>query len=264
MGTVIFHVFSMQENFVKGVKVVTFLILALSALLAVSQYKRSVSMMYPTRTFSVEGVGEVEAVPDLASFSATVMTDGGKSVAEVQAMNTEKMNKINAFLKDQGVDKKDLKTTQYNLSPRYSYAPCTQTSCPAPTINGYSLTQTLEVKVRESEKLGDLLSGVVANGANNVSDVRFTVDDDNAVKDEARQEAIDQAKKKALATAKAAGFQLGKLVTLYESTTPVMPYYGMGGAEMSAMKMDAAPAPMVEPGSQTTKVQVTLTYEIKR
>ncbi|MDP2838195.1 MAG: SIMPL domain-containing protein, partial [Candidatus Moranbacteria bacterium] len=156
----------------------------------------------------------------------------------------------------------DLKTLQYNLSPRYDYAPCVAGSCPAPSISGYSLTQTLEVKVRDSAKLGDLLSGVVRSGANSVSEVRFTVDDDTAAKDEARAEAIAEAKKKAKATAKAAGFRLGKLVTLYENSNP-MPYYGMGGggADMYAAKAEAAP--VVEPGTQSTKVQVTLTYEVK-
>lgn len=250
----------MQEHWMKVVKAVAFLLVAVAAVMASYQYKLSVESTYPTRTFSVEGTGDVDSTPDLAMFSVTVTTEGGKNVADVQNANTEKMNNVNAFLKEQGVDKADLKTAQYSLNPRYSYNPCTAGSCPAPTITGYSLTQTLEVKVRDSAKLGGLLSGVVESGANSVSEVRFIIDDDASVRDEAREEAIAEAKKKAKALAKSAGFRIGKLVSLYENNNPVMPY-GMGGAEMSSFKADAAP--VVEPGTQSTKVQVTLVYEIR-
>jgi uncharacterized protein len=250
----------MQEHWIKIVKSVAFVLVAISAVMASYQYKVSVESTYPTRTFSVDGSGDVDSTPDLAMFSATVTTEGGKNVADVQSANTEKMNNIDAFLKEQGVDKADLKTGQYSLSPRYSYNPCTAGSCPAPTITGYSLTQTLEVKVRESAKLGDLLSGVVTSGANSVSEVRFVLDDDSAARDEAREEAIAEAKKKAKALAKLAGFRLGKIVSLYENSNPMMPY-GMGGAEVSSSKADVVP--IVEPGTQSTKVQVTMTYEIK-
>jgi hypothetical protein len=205
-------------------------------------------------------MGDIDTTPDVAKFSVSVVTDGGRNVAEVQGMNTEKMNRVSAFLKEQGVDKKDLKTSQYNLAPRYDYS-CREGACPPPAIIGYTLSQTLDVKVRDTEKLGDLLSGVVQNGANSVSDVRFVVDDDDAAKSEARAEAIGKAQKKAKAVAKAGGFRLGKLVSLYESTyVPQDGGYGMGGAEMSGLK--TAVPPTIEPGTQSTKVQVTLIYEI--
>lgn len=225
------------------------------------QYKVSVSTTYPTRTFSAEGIGEVDVMPDLATFSVTVTTDGGKNVVDVQSANTEKMNKVAVYLKEQGIDKKDLKTAQYNLTPRYNYAPCTNGSCPAPSISGYNLTQTLDVKVRDSAKLGDLLSGVVENGANTVSEVRFVVDDDTNAKNEAREKAIVDAKKKATVIAKAAGFRLGKIVSVYESASPTPYQYGMGG-DMMEMSAKAVNAPAVEPGTRNTKVQVAVTYEI--
>lgn len=242
-------------------KASAFALIAVAAVIASYQYKLSVDSTYPTRTFSVDGTGDIDVVPDLATFSATVVTDGGKTVTEVQEANTEKMNNVTAFLKEQGVDKKDLKTEQYNLSPRYNYTQCfVAANCPAPTIIGYNLTQTLTVKVRDTGKLGELLSGVVANGANSVSEVRFVVDDDSSAKDAAREEAIADAKKKAKATAKAAGFHLGRLVTLYENSNNPVPY-GIGGMDASLAKSEVAPA--VESGTQSTKVQVTLTYEVK-
>lgn len=251
----------MNEVQAKVLKAVAFAVIALSALVYVYNYARSIEKTFPTRTFSVDGSAEVDTTPDVAFFSVTVLTEGGKNVAEVQKANSEKMNKINAFVKEEGVKDKDLKTRQYNLSPRYTYPVCTGSVCPPATITGYTLTQTLEVKVRDTEKLSDLLSGVVTAGANSVSDVQFVLDDDTDAKNEAREEAIAKAKAKAKAVAQSAGFRLGELVSLYESTEPAQPFYGMGGdMEMSA-KLSAAP--VMEPGTQTSKVTVNLTYEIK-
>lgn len=239
-----------------------FVLVAFAAVIYSYQYARFVGNAYPGKTFSVEGVGEIDSVPDVASFSVSVITEGGRNVADAQRMNTEKMNRINAYVKEQGIEAKDLKTSQYNVSPRYDYPPCKDGVCPRPAISGYSISQSLDVKVRETEKLGDLLSGVVENGGNSVSDIRFVVDDEDAAKAEARDEAIDKAKKKAKAMAKAGGFRIGKVVSIYESSSSPMPMdaYGRGGMEMSDMKAMAAPT--IEPGTQTSQVQVSVTYEI--
>lgn len=248
---------------VKFVKVGALALISFAAIVYAYQYKRSIDNTYPGRTFSVEGIGEIDSVPDVASFSVSVYSEGGRSVADVQKSNTEKMNRINAYLKEQGIEAKDLKTSQYNVSPRYDYPSCKDGICPRPVIAGYTVSQSLDVKVRDTEKLGDLLSGVVENGGNNVSDIRFVVDDEDKAKAEAREEAIKKAKSKANAMAKAAGFRLGEIVSIYENAG-VMPMeaYGRGGMEMSDMK--SAAAPVIEPGTQTSQVQVSVTYEIAR
>lgn len=253
----------MDETKAKVLKSVAFTVIALAAVMYAYTYHKEIQRQYPARTFSVDGSADVDVTPDVALFTATVTTEGGQDVAALQTTNSEKMNAINAFVKEQGIKDKDLKTLQYNLSPRYGSSSCTPTGyCPPATIVGYTLTQNLEVKVRDTEKLSGLLSGVVEKGANTVSDVRFVLDDDTDAKNEAREEAIAKAKAKAQATAKAAGFRLGKLVTLYEMSDPTEPYYGgMGGAMELSAKADVAPT--IEPGTQTTKVTVTLTYEVK-
>lgn len=243
------------------VKTGALLILALSAVIYVWAYAESVYKTYPMRTFSVEGTGDIDVTPDVAQFSASVMTEGGSNIVDIQSQNTEKMNKINAFLKQNGIDAKDLKTSQYNIYPRYT--PCVSIEkCTANTVSGYSINQTLEVKVRDTGKVGDLLSGIVLNGANNVSDIRFVTDDQSGAKNAARQEAIAEAKKKAVELAEAGGFHVGKLVSLFESNEGMPQPYGMGGARDSQSATKASPA--IEPGTNTTKVTMTLTYEIAR
>lgn len=250
----------MDENPLRAIKTVALMLLVVIAGVYTYQYGRSIDKTFPVRTFSVDGTGDIDTTPDIATFSATVVSEGGTNVAQVQAANTDKMNKVNAYLKERGVEAKDLKTAQYSVAPKYNYSPCVAGNCPQPTIIGYTVTQTLDVKVRDTAKIGDLLSGVVQNGANNVSGVAFVLDDETEAQNKARAEAIGKARAKAVETAKAGGFRLGALISLDENQNPQQPVYGLGGGvDASSMK---ASAPAIEPGTQTTKVDVTLTYEI--
>lgn len=247
----------------KQMKSIAFAALALAAVVYVYQYGRSIDQTFPNKTFTVDGEAKMETATDIATFTASVVTEGGKNVADVQKQNVDKMNTINAFLKESGVEKKDLQTSQYSLAPRYTYYPCDGRSvCSPATISGYTLTQTLSVKVRNLETVGDILSGIIEKGANNVSGISFTVDDDTAVRQVARTEAIAKAQKKAKDIAKAGNFKLGKLVSLYEDSgvTPDAPTgYGGLGSAVSDMK---AVAPVIEPGTQQGTVRMNLTYEI--
>ncbi|MFZ2299815.1 MAG: SIMPL domain-containing protein [Candidatus Moraniibacteriota bacterium] len=252
----------MSEDFLKQVKTGALVVLTLAAVGYVYQYGRFVNQTYPNRTFTVSGEAKMESASDIATFTASVVTEGGNNVAEIQQQNVDKMNVINAFLKEQGVEKKDLKTSQYALTPRYSYQNCDGRSiCPPPSISGYTLTQTLTVKVRDLTPLGIILSGIIEKGANSVSGISFTVDDNTDARQKARTEAIAKAQKEARDIAKAGGFRVGKLISIYEDSgvTPGYPmnYGGMGGvAELKA-------APIIEPGTQSDKVRMNLTYEIR-
>lgn len=253
----------MNELYLKALKSFSFGLIALAALVYVFNYARSVDQTYPPRTFSVDGTAEIDTTPDIASFSATVITEGGQDVAVLQEQNSEKMNAVNAFLKEQGIEKQDLKTTQYALNPKYSYPFCSGGVCPPATIIGYTLTQSMQIKVRSLEKLSSLLSGVVDKGANSVSDIRFVVDDDTDAKNEARKEAIAKAKEKAKGIARAAGFRLGEIVSVYESSdVPSQAFEGGMGGGLDMAK--SAVMPVVEPGTQTARVTMMLTYEIER
>lgn len=252
----------MSEEFLKRVQMTVWVLLAVAAIAYVYQYGRSVNQAYPNKTFTVDGEARVETANDVATFSATVITEGGNNVSDIQSRNIDKMNAVNEYLKEKGVEKKDLQTRDYNLSPRYEYASCTgQSVCPPPRIVGYTLTQSLAVKVRNLDTLGDILAGVVERGANSVSNVSFVTDDDSDARNEARAEAIAEANEKAQAIAKAGNFRVGRLITLYEDAGVRPMNYdgvasmGMGGA---AEKM-----PSIEPGTQTGTIRVMLTYEIR-
>ena len=219
------------------------------------------------RTFSVNGEGEALAVPDIAKFSFGVISQGGVNLDALQEDNIKKTNSIIAYLKEEGVQDEDIKTSGYNVNPQYQYFECRSGACPPPKIVGYEINQQVQVKVRDLTEAGSFLSGVVARGANNVSGLNFTIEDPLAVQNEARKEAIERAQAQAEEVAKAGGFRLGKLIAIQENgggyPTPYMAYgrggddMAMGSAENKAIELSVAP------GSNEVIVNVTLVYEIK-
>lgn len=215
------------------------------------------------RSFSVSGEGKVTAVPDVAQLTFSVITEGGNDLADLQQKNTDAMNKAIAFVKQNGVAEKDIKTQSYNVEPRYQYYACPRDGgpCPPAKIVGYTVSQSVLVKVRDFTKAGALLGGVVQNGANSVSQLSFTIDDQTAVQNDARNEAIKKAKEKAEGMAKAGGFRLGRLLSISEQgATPFPRFYDLKAEGVST---GAVPAPTIEPGSQDVTITVSLSYEIK-
>ncbi len=222
---------------------------------------------YSERTFSVSGEGEVVAIPDVGNFTFSILSEGGINLAELQEANTQKSNQVIGFLKQEGVEEKDIQSQNYQITPRYQYYDCFERGtgvCPPPEIVGYTIEHTVSVKVKDLQKAGNLISGTVSQGANTVSQLSFSVDDPTEILNEARAEAIGKAKEQAKTIAHTSGFRLGKLISLYFAEQPSSPAYydyalsGKGGGE------EAAPiAPSIEPGSQKVVANVTLTYEIR-
>ncbi len=219
------------------------------------------------RSFSVSAEGKSVVIPDIAKFTFNVLTEGGKDLSALQTQNTENANKVIAFLDASGVDKKDIKTESYNVEPRYQYSNCGllgNSTCPPPQIVGYTITQSVSVKVRDIKKAGDILGGVVGNGANTVSQLNFTLDNPDSAKTSARSEAISKAKDKAKKIAREGGFRVGKLVSIQVNDGDNQPIlYGMGGGFAEATSKDYAPTPTIEAGSKDVSVSVSLTYEIE-
>ena len=207
------------------------------------------------KTITVNADGKVTVTPDTAKVSISVVTDG-KTADEVQKRNTESMNKVIEYVKGLGVEAKDIKTTYYNLYPRYDYVNGRQEAA------GFSVSQSAEIKVRDLKKVGEIVTGTVARGANQVQGVDFFVDDPEKFKAEARKTAFDKAEVKAKEMAKLTGVRLGKVVTFSESYNGQPPIYyekaygigaGMGGGGV----------PDIQSGSQEVTVSVSVVFEIR-
>lgn len=217
------------------------------------------------RSFYVQAEGDAVGVPDIAQFSFEVISEGSTDIAETQKDNTEKMNTIIEYLDTQGIDKKDVKTYNYSINPRYTVSRCEDRVCPPPKILGYTVRQSVQVKIRDFDKISPVLKDIVDKGANSVSQLAFTIDDPTSLQDEARSEAIAKAKEKAELIAKDAGFSVGRILEINENFYS-SPMYARGiGGEMAIaydMEESAAPAPAIEPGSEEVTVNINIRYEI--
>ncbi|HEX5774909.1 MAG TPA: SIMPL domain-containing protein [Candidatus Paceibacterota bacterium] len=221
----------------------------------------------PVHTITVEGTGTVAAVPDIAHVSFTVIESAG-TVAAAQQQATDRTDATLAALEDAGVDDKDVKTLYYNVSPRYEYdrscppgAYCPEFVSGTPRIVGYDVSQSIEVKVRDTAKAGEILGLLGELGVQNISGPNFTVDDEDAVRAEARGEAIKEAQAKAKVLARQLGARLGKVVSFSENGGYYPMPYGKGGGVMTDAVAQSAPT--LPTGENETNVTVMITYEIR-
>jgi len=242
--------------------VIMTLAFAYGAIRYVGAYGESVSY----RSFAVTGEGKVVIVPDVATFNFGVISETSNTeIGKLQSDNATKVNAIIDQLKDLGIDDADLKTQNYSLNPRYQYCGPEARVCPPASIVGYSIEQTVTVKIRDFKNITPALSIAAKAGATNISQLEFSVDDLAAVKTEARAEALKKAQAEAKVLAKAGKFKLGKILSIDEANN-YQPYaakmesaaYGLGG-DMAVSLV----APTVEPGSTEVVVNLMVRYSIK-
>jgi len=216
-------------------------------------------------TITVSGSGEIYAKPDLALATFSVKSEAD-TVAEAMAENTKKMNAIISLIKGQGVESKDLKTIGFNIYPRYEYRKEeTNFLPPQPqgkrVLVGYEAIQSLQVKIRDMENIGDIIQLATGAGANQVGSLRFTIDNEDELKKRARKEAIQEAKEKAEELAGQLGVELVRITNFSESGTVPFRYYDYPLPKAVATEEEAA-APQIETGENKIEVAVSITYEI--
>lgn len=261
-----------KRRFINAIIVATILLAAFLAVTTLNAIKENTYIgkgVYPSNVIAVSGTGEVYAVPDVASFSFSVVEEG-KTVKDAQDKATKKINSIVDAIKGMGVEDKDIKTTGYNSYPKYEYSGtnCVNGYCPPgkQVLNGYEVSQSITVKVRKTDKAGDALTKVGELGASNISGLDFVVDDMDSVRDEARAKAVADAKAKAKVLSKTLGVRLTKVVNFYESGDAPMPMYYAKMDSVSAMGagMASAPvAPSLPTGENKIVLNVTITYEVE-
>lgn len=207
-------------------------------------------------TISIAGEGKVTAIPDIAQVSVGIQTEKIR-VIDAQQENTQKMNQLISQLKSLGIKDEDIKTTNYNIYPQYNY------DNGRSTLRGYQISQSVSVKIRDLDQVGEILEIAGSNGANQVSGLNFTIDEPESLKQEAREKALANAKTKAESLAKVAGVKLGKLVSFNESGNDY-PIYARSylAADEAAGFGVAEQAPDIQVGSQEIIVNVNVTYEV--
>ncbi len=226
----------------------------------------------PGNTIAFSGHGEVTAVPDIANVYFTISKDA-KTVKEAQTLVAQIEKKSLDFLKENNVLDKDIKTSNASFYPKYEYQydtkiiiPCTEYDCPSrpgkSVITGYTASESITVKVRNTDDVGKIMQGLGTLGVSNLSGPNFAIDNEDGLKAEARKKAIDDAKEKAKVLAKDLGVHLGKITSFSESGDYPMPMYAKKMSAEDSVSSGSAPAEIPK-GENTISSDVTITYEIK-
>lgn len=208
-------------------------------------------------TLSVTGTGQANLVPDIAYIYLGVHTEKPTASDAMAENNTQTQQMIDA-LTGFGIDKKDIRTTNFSIWPTDKYDPQTGT----PTGEKvYSVDNTVYVTVRDLKKLGDLLDTVVSAGANTVNSIQFDVADKDAALKSARADAVKDAEAQAQELASAAGVAIGEIQSIgFFDNQPVPLFEGKGGGGGAVAQAASVP---IQPGQLTITVTVNVTYAIK-
>ncbi|MBR2534678.1 MAG: SIMPL domain-containing protein [Hyphomicrobium sp.] len=206
------------------------------------------------RTVTVSATGSVLAAPDEATI-ATGVTSEAKTARDALTKNTEAMKKVIEELKSQGVEAKDIQTTQFNVEPVYVYPKEGQ----PPSVTGYRVNNMLGVRVRNLDKLGGVLDQLVTAGANQMNGISFDVSKAETLKDDARKAAMENAKRRAQLLATAAGAEVGEVLQISEETSQQGPRPVVFAKQRAAM----AESVPVERGEQELEARVTVTWKLK-
>jgi uncharacterized protein YggE len=220
---------------------------------------RFVAGVYPARTISVTAQGKTTVTPDLAEINFSVLTQG-QNPQTLTTNNTEKMNAVLQFVSSQNIASSDIKTTGYDLQPNYQYDKNTLRNF----ITGYTLTQTVTVKIRDLTNVATVLSGLAPLGVNQIGGVSFTFADPDSLMAVARANAINKVKVQAQQMAYQAGASLGEVVSVSENGVAPgpIPYYNKAAYSTADSTMGGAPVPTIAPGSQDVTDNVTITYAL--
>lgn len=204
--------------------------------------------------FSVDGTGDVTAIPDTAMISIGVTKTSPTVESAKNQVNTI-ADKITQDIKNLGIKVKDIKTTNYSVNPEYNYQSSRQ------NITGYTVSTNMEIKLQPIDKANDAIDLATKDGANQVGGVQFVIDDakQKELEGQARIKAVAAAKEKAKSLAGAAGINLGRIVDVKENAQNHYPYPMM---ELKSADSAGAGAPtQLNPGENKITSTVTLSYE---
>jgi uncharacterized protein YggE len=208
-----------------------------------------------TPSITVGGEGEMRAKPDQAEISVGVVTEAETAEAAVQK-NNEAMEKLLDALRRAGIAKKDVQTTDFNVSPIRDYD---RENKQSPRIVGYRVVNQVQVQVHKLDRLGEILDTLVQHGANQIHGVSFSIGDEREVLDQARLKAMANARRKAQLYAEAADAKLGHVLSIEEISSPAPPRPMYAPERLQAAAASAVP---VAPGEQTLTVNITVTYKL--
>ena len=208
------------------------------------------------KLFTVEGKAEASAIPDSALISFGVTKDAA-SVQQAKDEVNKITNQITDEIKRLGVEVKDIKTTNYSVNPQYDYAFGRQ------QLKGYTVSTNMQVKLKPIDHANKAIDVATKLGATNVSGVQFVLEENQqkALEDKVRKEAINNAKEKAKSLSDAAGIRLGRIIDVQENGGGQPPVIYAMKALDRAEGAPETPSTELSPGENKISISVTLSYE---
>lgn len=208
-----------------------------------------------TPSIAAQGVGRATGVPDAITVSFSINTQGDSAQGTL-AENSLRVQEVFNALKGQGVEDKDVQTTNVTVGPRFD-------DRNPPRIVGYYADNIFSAKLRDLTKAGAQIDALVGVGGDylHVLGIGYSINDTTAVLAEARTDAVKRAAQQAQQMADAAGSKLGSVRTITEVQQPVGYDYNESFALRSAASDSGVPVTLA-PRSQELTVTVTVVYDI--
>ena len=199
------------------------------------------------RSITVTGEATTSVAPDNANIRLGV-TSQGKNAREASEANARQMTSVLAAIKESGVADRDVQTSRLSLQPQYE-----QGKAGPARLLGFQVTNQVSIRIREIEKFPGILDRAIAAGANEMSGIECVVSEQSKLLDQARDDAVADARRKAELYAKAAGVKLGPVSSISEEgSSPPRPV-------VQAMRASAVP---VAPGEQLLRAAISVTFEL--
>lgn len=269
-----------KRSGVLAVKIVGLLVVG--AVLVVAFLKDTTTFNQTTEdTIQVIGVGKMPIKPDAALINLGVLTIKADTPEAAIAQTSEKLSKVGAALDALGIPMENRQMTGYVVSPRYS-DPAFATdgtnlnANKAPSIDGYTSSEQITVRVSniadDPEAVNKVITAAAKVGVNQVGEVKFIATNVESVKQEARLQAMADAKEKAQKMATAAGLKLEGISTWSEDfrSLPGQSYakdsYGYGSTPQEGATVPTPPSSVVvlQPGQLDVVVELNVTYRVKK
>ena len=205
---------------------------------------------------------QIEVEPDTATVWTGVQSDADTAV-EALRRNSAEMERLVALIRALDIPARDIQTSRISLNPRYDY---NHRGDQPPRFLGYRASNQVTVKLRDLDRVGEVLDAMVEAGATNINGPNFSIEDDEAAKAQARTNALERGRAQAEEYARLAGYSGVRLLQVAEairgSSGPMAQDEAIvvTGSRMA----NAAPPPPVAPGVVATGVGIALTYEMTR
>ncbi len=209
----------------------------------------------------VTGESQLSVPADLAAFSIGVQNSAPEALAALEK-NSQMMQQLKRALVEAGVSDDELSSGAFSVQPQWQSRPRNTENGWKPSIIGYQAQAQLLVETGRLDKVADYIQAGVDAGANQIGQLRFSLQDDERVHQQALTQATAQARQRAEVVANAAGVELGALSRIDVDPQQIRPYPSNRVNSMARMASEGV-VPVVVPANIDVHATIELTYRLQ-